>query len=124
MKKIFLSILTASATVCLVSSSSVAETANGSGASGTSIGGSFPTPNLVPIAATSINGLIQAESLQQKLAEDRAAFEKQLAADKAAAEQRSVLKEETIAVVPESIELPEIETPDSPDWSQLTKPSN
>lgn len=114
MKKIFLSILTASTTVCLVASPSVAETTNGAGASGTSIGGSFPTPNLVPIAATSINGLIQAESLQQKMAEDRAAFEKQLAADKAAAEQRATPKKpiETVAVAPESIELPEIETPD------------
>ncbi len=71
-----------------------------------------PTSSLVPIAATAINGLIQAESLQQKLAEDRAAFEKQLAADKAAAEQRATPKQETIAVAPESIELPEIETPD------------
>ena len=80
------------------------------------LGNPVPAPSLVPIAATAINGLIQAESLQQKLADDRATIEKQLAADKAA-EQRVTLKEpiENLATAPESIELPEIETPDSPD---------
>ncbi len=76
----------------------------------------IPTPSLVPIAATAINGLAQAEFLQQKFAEDRAAAEQKLAADQAAAAPSDALQDsnenETIAVTPEPVESTEILTLD------------
>jgi hypothetical protein len=116
MKKFFALALTAAAAQCLAVLPANAQSA---GAADSRLGSPVTTPSLVPMAATAINGLIQAESIQQKMAEDREAAEKRLAADKAAAEQRANPQEpiETVAVVsdvaaPESIELPEIETPD------------
>lgn len=111
MKKIFAIVLTASTATF---SAGLPANALPTGDANSKFGSPVPTQSLVPIAATAINGLIQAESLQQKLAEDQAAIEKQLAANKAVTEQRATPKEETenIAVAPESIELPEIETLD------------
>jgi hypothetical protein len=119
MKKMFISALITSATACLSVAPASAVPAGSPTTTNGVIGTPVPPPSLVPVAATAINGLIQAESLQQKMAEEQATAEKRLAADKAAAEQRVAPKEpiETMAVVadvavPESIELPEIETPD------------
>lgn len=111
MKNIFASLLMASAATSLAV---LPANALPSGAADSKLGSPVTPPSLVPIASNAINGLIQAESLQQKMAEDRAATEKQLAADKAAAEQRIATKEpiETASLAPEPIELPEIETPD------------
>jgi hypothetical protein len=118
MKKMFVSVLITSAMAYLTVAPANAVPAGGSSTNSV-VGNPVPPPSLVPIAATAINGLIQAESLQQNLAADQAATEKRLAADKAAAEQRIAPKKpiETMAVVSnvaalESIELPEIETPD------------
>jgi phosphoribosylcarboxyaminoimidazole (NCAIR) mutase len=120
MKKMFVSTLITSAMACLaVVPANAAPVGAADNNSTNSIGSPIPTPSLVPMAANAINGLIQAETLHQKMAEDREAAEKRLAADKAAAEQSAALKApiENVAVVsdlavPESIELPEIETPD------------
>jgi hypothetical protein len=120
MKKMFVSTLITSAMACFAVAPASAAPVDGSNNNSTnSIGNPIPTPSLVPMAANAINGLIQAESIQHNFAADQEAAEKRLAADKAAAEQRVNLQEpiETMAVIsdvdaPESIELPEIETPD------------
>jgi hypothetical protein len=116
MKKFFALALTATAAQCVAVLPANAQSA---GAADSRLGSPVTTPSLIPMAATAINGLIQAETLHQKMAEDREAAQKRLAADKAAAEQSAALKApiETVAVVsdlaaPESIELPEIETLD------------
>ncbi len=119
MKNILISALTTSIATYLVVLPAHAGSPGNVSASDNRLGSPVTTPSLVPMAATAINGLIQAESLQQNVAAEQAATEQKLAADKAAAEQRANPKEpiETIAVVsdapaPESIELPEIETLD------------
>ncbi len=121
MKKNLTSVVTAAAAIFLGALPSFAgdqkapAATNGSNAN-FGIDSPIPTPSLVPIAATAINGLAQAEFLQQKFAEDRAAAEKKLAADKAAAEQSDALKNltenETIAVAPEPVESTEMLTLD------------
>ncbi len=114
MKKNLASMIATSATFCLAAFPSAASPMGNN--AGIRVDSPIPTPSLVPIAATAINGLAQAEFLQQKFAEDRAAAEKKLAADKAAATQSDALKDptenETIAVAPEPVESPEILTLD------------
>lgn len=113
MKNFLASVLTASGAICVAV---LPANAVPPGAADSRLGSPVTSPSLVPIAATAINGLIQAESLQQKMLEDRKAADK---AKAAVTELKFAPKApvETVAIIAdvatsEPIELPFLETLD------------